>query len=97
VALCGYQEFLVQTRVIQVMANSRDDAAENFRRLYVAANHWLLQKPRHGLGNVGSVDSIVVGVGSVVTLLDQSEELPYDKRVEAVVIEQVVHLKKMYA
>lgn len=51
----------------------------------------------HGLRDISGMYRVMVGVGAVVPLLDQAEELPNLRRVQFEVRDQTVHVEQVHA
>lgn len=65
--------------------------------LWTQATHpLLLQKAMHGLRDVSCVHRVVIGIRTVVALLDEAEELPGLRHVQLEVGQQPVDVKQMH-
>jgi hypothetical protein len=69
-AVCGDQEVLIHSGMVQVVGHGCEDSTHLFDRRQERADFILLNEAVHRLRHVRSMNTIVIGISLVITLFE---------------------------
>lgn len=93
----GDEEGLVHAGVVQVVGHGGDQGCHDLQRRHVLTNLFFLEKAVHRLRHVSGVDRVMVGIVAVVSVLDQTEQLPDTHDVQLEVVHEAVPVEQVDA
>ena len=71
---CRHQELLIDSRMIEIMADCRSQDCQLLQTCEVLGDLWLADEDRDSLGDISSVKCCVIRIGGVITTLYKTEE-----------------------